>query len=227
MNEPAENREQISESIVEFHVFNVKGLRFVLKKKNTLNKFAFVASMAISLVASVFVLLLVPSKSYVFLTSCVSSVCTIYPNLLGFSLGGFALAVGFPNESLMYEQARLKKISLYQAVNAIFALTLLIQIYALVLAVSLDLSMRSGLTQIISISENLDYVINCIFIFLLLFGILYSLFLTPYLVINLFTLSQTNNAFYTARKFLAKPKVKSGLDEKSNEANLDEPIAPE
>lgn len=198
----------LENDIKGLHVFGYDGIIDVLRIKGTFKKLPFYISIISSLLIVIIVSLFNAEKLYNLVEGTSRILLSFFPNLLGFSLGGYALVVGFSNTDLIKKGSKKKKHSLYQILNAIFSLSILFQVFTTIICFSV--------TWFIDvISKNFEqlnlgcfsYFINGLILLLLLFGSIYSLFLTPYVVTNLFTLSQLNNLHLTIEKIQDENKT--------------------
>lgn len=194
-----------STALKDFHKPSWSGLFFILKKRGTLTKWPLLLSVAVSFLLSIFLYIFSENKMYDIIVKTSDLLVTVFPGLLGFSLGGYAIVVGFSNTQLIKESSRVDRASIYQLLNSIFSLSLLIQVFTIIFSFLIDWLIKSDIANaIIHTNVATNSVINAVCIFLLLFGSLYSLALTPYIIINLFTLSQINNLFFTKEKIKEK-----------------------
>jgi hypothetical protein len=129
-------------------------------------------------------------------------ITNVFPDMLGFSLGGYAIVVGFSNAELIKRSTRMDQYSIYQVISAIFSLIILCQLFTLLIGFITSWAINS------KVGEAYDFFLpvlaaltNGILLLILSFGATYSLAMSSYIVLNLFTLSQQNNEFYTLEKF--------------------------
>ncbi len=188
--------------IQHHHQTSWRGIKAILQFRGTFKKWPFIISIAIAFALSLSIMIFIPKKSFEVLHNTTDIVITVFPSLLGFSLGGFAIVVGFSNVELIKRGSKVNKYSVYQHLNAIFAINIVFQIFTTILAFVIIWIIKLDLNSIFKISINiLGFIANGFCLFLLLLGSLYSLALTPYIVTNLFTLSQINNMFFTIQKY--------------------------
>jgi hypothetical protein len=126
---------------------------------------------------------------------------SVFPSLLGFSLAGYALIVGYSNLDLIKAGSTPEKHSAYQILSAIFALGILMQVVTTILDFILTFLVRADISKTFGLPPSVagDYL-NVFLLSLLLFLSIYSLFATTYIINNLFTMGQANSLFLTARK---------------------------
>ena len=183
------------------HVFGLKGIINVLKKKGTFKKWPLKTASFTSVALAVLIAFFLTDKAFEILKNTADIIMSFFPNLLGFSLGGYALVVGFGNTALIKSATKTDKHSTYQILNAIFSLSIFMQVFTTIICfitvwlIKIDVTSLTGLYI-----KPLADLINAVVFFLLLFGSLYSILLTPYVITNLFTFSQMNNLFLTVEK---------------------------
>jgi hypothetical protein len=203
----------IAKTIKDYHKTSLKGILFILKKRKTFRKWPFVISLMLSLAICILVAMINPLESFHVLQVTSDLIMAVFPNLLGFSLGGYAIVVGFSNTELLKRNARVDKYSIYQLLSSIFSISILFQIFTTILCFFITLVIKVDITTITKLYiPTLAYMINLFFLMLLIFGSIYSLLLTPYIVTNLFTLSQLNNLFFTLQK-LESENIENKKDE--------------
>lgn len=195
------------DNIEKLHIVGRKGATDILIKHGTFKKLPFFLCLLISLTMSI-ILLASNSNTFNVLRISADIIKSVFPGLLGFSLGGYAIAVGFSNTDLIKESTGTTKHNIYQILSAIFALSIFVQAITTIVGVIIywcvNVNINSALH--VPISFLLSQIINSIILFFLFFTSLYSLVLIPYVVINLFTLSQLNSLYYTVEKLKADNK---------------------
>jgi len=185
-------------NIRELHRVGIFGILSILRIKGTFKKFPFHSSWIVSIVIVILVAALDVEKLYSFLKSTSEILVAFFPSLLGFSLGGYALVVGFSNMDLIKKASSTEKHSLYQILNAIFALSIIFHVFTTILSLSVYWFIKVEFGELVNLEiDVLNHFVNAVLLFLLLFASIYSLWLTPYVVTNLFTLSQINNLHLT------------------------------
>lgn len=144
------------------------------------------------------------------------NVLNLYPNLLGFNLGGYALIIGFGNNDLikgLTKKGKDKKNSIFQRLNGIFAFTLILQAFVLIFAfvsdfvISLDLGTSS---------TPIYYFTNGIALFVITFFGLWGILILPIVIANVFTFGQLHH--FT----LTKERIKDRSTLESTEKTKDE-----
>ena len=172
----------------------------------------------ISFIAAIGVVILTSFSTKTFydiLIFWVGQVMSIFPNLLGFNLGGYALIVGFGNSELL--QAMTKKLSgknssVAQQLSGIFAFAILLQLAAFIAAFVINF-----FDQLKFPVSNLQvaYVINIALLGILAFLGFWGLFIIPNLVSNVFTFGQMHHSYLTIKR------IKAERERQSAKANQD------
>lgn len=188
--------------IKTLHEVGLKGILWIVFKHNTFKKWPFVLSIVISIACCILIAVQKGDKFYVILQSTSDLIVTVFPGLLGFSLGGYAMVVGFSNADLIKKGATTSKHSVYQILNGIFSLSILFQAIATIICIVITWGIRVDLNSVLGIYFNSGLLnfLNGVLLFIIFLSSVYSLMLTPFVIINLFTLSQLNNLHYTIEK---------------------------
>lgn len=191
----------------ELNQGGVRGIVKILVKKGTLKKSPLIASVVVGMSIIVIVSLTDKNNLYKLLTDTVDLLLSFFPNLLGFSLGGYSLIVGFGNLDLIKKGSKIDTHSVYQILNAIFSLSIILQIFTTISCFVISWALKSELLGLWSMPVDWPaHVVNGMLLWLLSFAALYSLALTPYVVSNLFTLSQVNHLYLTIENLKEKQK---------------------
>jgi len=122
------------------------------------------------------------------------------PNLLGFTLAGYTLIVGFVQETMtskITEPLEDEKYSTYQKTSGTFAVNILFQIVALFGASLYHLYILLVSKNIVTfkVSANTLIWLNAFFLGLILFLFFISLFIIYKIVLNVFDFSQLHHYF--------------------------------
>lgn len=187
--------------IIEKHIPSFKGILNIISHRNTLKKLPFL----ITFILTALFLFIIPNKLN-YILNCLSHLTEItlnvFPDLLGFSLGGYALIVGFNNTELIKKTSKIDDYSTYQVLSAIFALSVIIQVFSTLLAFLIKFLFDNAylIKQIVTNDFCLIFI-SYAMLFTLMLSVLYSLILTPYIVVNLFTLSQIVNMNHTIEQY--------------------------
>jgi len=204
--------------IKELHEVGFSGIIKILKIKGTFKKFPFYGSLILSVLIVALISSFHAEILYSYLQITAEILVAFFPSLLGFSLGGYALVVGFSNVDLIKKGSSIEKHSLYQILNAIFSLSIIFQVFTTILCLSVNWFIKVNFSVLVNNNiETFNNSINAVVLFFLLFGSIYSLCLTPYVVTNLFTLSQLNNLHLTVEQ-IDDVASKQALIEKSDES---------
>ena len=133
-----------------------------------------------------------------------TSALSIIPSLLGFSLGAYILVVGFGATDILATIAKpLKKqgnFSLYQKLNAVMGMTVLVEIATLLF--SFILCYLSKILPVITVEKgSFIYVccssINASVLFLLIFLSIYSILMLANIIKHVFLFAQTIHLIVT------------------------------
>lgn len=133
------------------------------------------------------------NELYVFLGKTTDILLSLLPNLLGFCIGGYALIIGACSMEIIKKMStplnnNKNKLSFYQILSSVFASTLVIQCFTLLLTYLVHLFM---LLELKTSNEFLGYVINIFLVFILVLFSLLSISLLYYTIINIFNLGQS------------------------------------
>ncbi|SHL67573.1 hypothetical protein SAMN05444266_104362 [Chitinophaga jiangningensis] len=143
-----------------------------------------------------------PKSYYEILSFLLQLTLSILPNLLGFSLGGYALIIGFGNSSMIKEMTKKlehENCSLFQKLSAIFAFGLVLQIISLTNSIFINIAYNLNLSVFdkFTCSKNIYPIINFLACILLIFPFYWALFIVPYIVTNIFSFGQVYHMFLT------------------------------
>jgi len=136
---------------------------------------------------------------------------SVIPNLLGFLLGGYAIIIGFGNVDLLKSTTRTsenKPVSLFQAMSSIFAFCILAQAGSLIIATIYSLFTSLNLNNIECLNVLIPYyrTFNIFWLFLMIFALLYSIFLLPVMLINVFNFAQAYHLRLTIERIKEEQK---------------------
>lgn len=192
----------------KLHKVGLGGVIDIVFKHKTFKKIPFLITILFSVIFIVLLAILNSNKFYNVLQITADLITTVFPGLLGFSLGGYAIAVGFSNNDLIKYSTNTEKHNIYQILSAIFALSILFQALATIISFIITWGIKVNLNSLFNINFPivLTYLFNGTLMLILFVSSLYSLLLTPYIITNLFTLSQLNSLHFTIEK-LKEPKT--------------------
>ena len=127
-----------------------------------------------------------------------NNIITFLPSILGFTIGGYALVVGFVQSNMMNkisEPLLDEDYSLYQRMTSTFALNLIIQGFGLIVAYFYHyvIYIDSNAKQQLIADLNILKFINYVGLWFLAFNFLISLFLVVQIIINIFNFSQLHH----------------------------------
>lgn len=116
---------------------------------------------------------------------------SLFPNFLGFCIGGYALIIGASNIEVLKKMSKPlpngSHLSFFQVLSSIFAASLIIQCVTLFFAYILHILVNM---QLDAISDDIGVVTNLFLIFILVFLTSMSILLLYYTVINIFNFGQ-------------------------------------
>lgn len=197
----------VENEIRKHHKVGLQGIWEILLNKGTFRKLPFWLSVFIAVGICVLVISFSPNNLFMYLKDSTALIISFFPSLLGFSLGGYALVVGFSNLELIKAGAKFKSHSVYQILNAIFSLCIFLQVITTLLSFVVSWIIKVNFFNLTTLKTGLaGDITNSILLLLVVFSSVYSLLLTPYVVINLFTLSQINSSFLTIQKLNEEKK---------------------
>lgn len=203
----------------EINQGGIRGIVKILRYKGTLKKFPLIGSLTVSTAIVLFSCVANPNNLYHLLTDTIDLLLSFFPNLLGFSLGGYSLIVGFGNLDLIKKGSKVDSYSVYQILNAIFSLSIVLQVITTIISFTISWALKTQLLNIFSLPFDWPtHLINAIVLWFISVSALYSLVLTPYVVSNLFTLSQVNHLYLTV-EHLKELKVKEEEKKRAIENN--------
>jgi hypothetical protein len=191
----------VANQIASKHTVKIKGLFEIFRSRRLYADWPFILSVILTILFGCFFCAF-PTHSFPAVKEFSDLITVCFPCLLGFSLAGYVMVVAFPNSDLLIETSDINTYSLYQVLGAFFALTLFLQIITTTLGFCISWLCKLDINSILNIEcPILVYGVNIFTLIVLLFFVTYSLLLTPFVVINLFSLSQTNSTFFTIKKY--------------------------
>lgn len=198
-------KKEVIDNINYHHKLSLNGIKAIVFARKEKYSSTLIWSIVISIVLCSLLLVVNHFNTYALIQRITSLAITIFPSLLGFSLGGYALIIGFSNTDLIKETSDEKEYSVYQILSAFFAFTLIFQLGAVFISFIFSLFIdNGGLLFDNQLCIVLSHAINIICSLLLLFISIYTLLLSKFIIYNLFTLGQMNSQFYTIQKITDK-----------------------
>jgi hypothetical protein len=202
---------EISDKIKKDHPMSYKGILYSYSWDDIKESKPFTISLAFSIF--LFILSLYSKKELFDIISFWSNqILTIFPNLLGFNLGGYALIVGFGNTELIQSLTQKKpekKTSVFQKLSGIFGFTLLLQSITFSLAFIFNFIIQLGFDTSIKV---IYVLINSIAIIVISFSGLWGLFILPSLIVNVFTFGQMHHLYLTKKRLIEKMDKEKEID---------------
>ncbi|MBL7912642.1 MAG: hypothetical protein JNJ41_16390 [Bacteroidia bacterium] len=176
-------------------ILSARGIFIIYNYKTFIKTFPFIVSV-IAMLAYLLLTYFFKLNHYENLKYFIEKFISIFPNLLGFSLGGFAIIVGFGNTAFLKRIAELtekNEYSMYEKLNAIFAFNLLFQIATILFTLFFDFTLFLSSQIAIDLSARSVAVVNVTAIcFLLLLGT-WTLLVIPYLISNIFIFGESHH----------------------------------
>lgn len=173
-------------------------------------------AVVITLICSIFLFFFTKDVSALsILDKLINRILSIMPNILGFTLAGYVLLIGFGSDEFLEgitEQDDCDY-SFFQHFSSIFAWSIIIQ--ANTLLVSFILSFISDY-NIISKHAN---IINFIVLMILLILSFYSILLIIRLVLNVFHFSQLVQFYFTEKRLVKRIAEEEKINEEMNSKN--------
>lgn len=148
---------------------------------------------------------------YEFLILIVDDIISFLPNILGFTITGYALVVGFVQPDVLEritEKEEDSDYSLYQTMSSSFAVTILIQAISLITAFTfryIDF-ISSKVNYVPQISTLIITFINTIGLAIIIFCLAFSLMMVIQIILNIFSFSQIHHYLINKDKISKKPK---------------------
>ena len=126
------------------------------------------------------------NESLFFVIKISDLIITLFPPLLGFSLGGYALIVGFTTPEFLefITGQNPTSVTIFQKVNGTFAVSILFQAMILLLGFIISLLASCEFDSLYA-----DYV-NYFITYLLLFVLIWGIFTIKDMIINIFNFGQ-------------------------------------
>jgi hypothetical protein len=187
------------DELIKQHQFSYKGIFYAYDWKEIKKSKSFRYSIILTLVCQAFRFfgILDSFENFQF---WVDKSVSIFPSMLGFNLGGYALIIGFGNSELMKSLTTVapnKKVSSFQMLSAVFAFSILLQLLSFIFAFLSDYFIKLGFsTNSLFLSE----LINTFFSSILILISLWSLLFIPILVFNIFSFGQAYHFSLTRQR---------------------------
>jgi hypothetical protein len=194
----------VSES-QEMHRVGFRGLLFIYNWKRLKKSTPFWLSLIITLLSAAIIGMWFTKLLFASVQSLVALNLSVFPNLLGFTIGGYALIVGFTGVGDLKnftERAKDEKGSFYQLLVSVFSISIFTQICTIVISYAISFIITSKFhDEIFGVKDYRWFAgVNLVVVCLLIFFSLWSFFTIPYLVVNLFNFAQTNHSIASVRR---------------------------
>lgn len=177
----------------------------------------------VSIIASILFTLLVfifKVDFYILILEIKDILIIFLPSILGFTIAGYSLVVGFIHNDMLSEisePAENSKFSLYQKMSSAFALNIIFQAIALIIAYLIHFVEFIEKHKTLKFSLPVDGIksINFIGLIFISYWFIISVLLVIQIIINIFNFSQLHHYFVN------KTKIAKLNPEKSNKENSD------
>lgn len=194
---------EISDQLKKDHPMSYKGILYSYSWDDIKESKPFIISLSFSIL--LFILSFFSKKELLdIINFWTNQILTIFPNLLGFNLGGYALIIGFGNTELVQSLTQKKpekKTSVFQKLSGIFGFTLLLQSITFSISFIFNFIIELGFET----SNKMIYVgTNSIAILILSFLGLWGLLILPSLIVNVFTFGQMHHLYLTKKRLIEK-----------------------
>jgi len=172
----------------------LKGVFSIVSKKQIFCSWVFVTSVILSIITIIFInIFQVDLKA--FIGQITDLVWKFLPSVLGFTVTGYAVIIGFSQTSIIEaitEKLGDSNYSLYQRISALFALNIMCQAITLIFAGAIAVStfIESSHVDFFYLPNGIIVAINEIVSFLITFGLFISLIVVLQIVLNVFSFSQ-------------------------------------
>jgi hypothetical protein len=173
----------------------VVGLRAMFKvAPNPFRIWSIIVSIFLTIIFLV-IFYLLHGDSYMFIKELTTQAIAFIPNILGFTIGGYAFLIGVNSSTLLNkitEPQSHSKYSLYQEASASFAINLVIQACTFVISycVHFIILLEEGSKISNNLSECTTAVVNHTILSILCLLFISSLFMIIQIIVNIFDFSQ-------------------------------------
>ncbi|WP_300867346.1 hypothetical protein [uncultured Alistipes sp.] len=183
---------ETNDDIKRQHPFSRIGIFNKYTKKKMLKSHATIYSLIFSLILCIIIWITGDSATYYNILIKLTDVAlSLFPNFLGFCIGGYALIIGASNIEVLKKMSKPlpngSHLSFFQVLSSIFAASLIIQCVTLFFAYILQILVNM---QLDAVSNDIGVVTNLFLIFILVFLTSMSILLLYYTVINIFNFGQ-------------------------------------
>lgn len=131
---------------------------------------------------------------YSLLTKFTDVALSLFPNLLGFCIGGYALIIGAGNISILKKMSKplstSNSMSYFQVLSSIFAMSLIIQCFTLFLSYVVHVILEM---KLYAMTNAIGEIANICLIFIISLCSSLSIFLLYYTVVNIFNFGQVTH----------------------------------
>ena len=185
--------------------YGYKGLLEIINlRKDILQKKVFVYCLSFSILTTL-VTYFLDVDTFEFIVEIKDQILSLVPSLLGFTLAGYTLLVAFIQPGMLNritEKSQNSGFSLYERMSGIFALNIIIQALALIIAYFFHIIIFIGEKKSIDIliKYSVINIINYVGLIIILFCLSISLILVLQIVVSIFNFSQLHQYFIIKEK---------------------------
>lgn len=194
--------EHTKESIKKSHTVGFKGLFAVASGKSLFFSGVNKIALCIAVLACALGLILNISQ-YEIISEVTNTLLSFLPGILGFTIAGFTLMVGFLQSDLIdgiTERVGDSIYTLYQHIVSRFAMSVLVQSIALIIAYTFHFFMWYENKSTLVLPLSLERIINITAVFIIWYGFLLSVFIVCQVIINIFDFSQLHHFVIVKKK---------------------------
>ena len=203
------------ENLKNNHKTSIKGIYTQYICKKLFHSLRLKISVILSAICFVLLFFFIQIDYYEILTKIINTNISIFPSLLGFCVGGYALIIGFGHKEMLQKMSdpieNKSNMSFFQIMSSVFAASTIILIITFLLSYIILFLIN---LEFVSTNELLCKIINIFTISLIIFFSIYSIILIYYMVINIFNFGQAMH-FCIRNELLNKPQEKDATINKS------------
>ena len=200
--------EHTKESVEQSHITGIKGLLAISSYSEIFcsraNLIAFIASVLITLGG-----VLLEMNQYEIIIEVTNILISFLPGILGFTIAGFTLMVGFLQTDLIEgitERINDSVFTLYQKIVSKFALGVLIQSFALIIGYAYHFIVFYESKSLLILNLDLERSLNILAVFIIWYSLCLSVFIVCQVILNIFDFSQLHHFVVISKKMKSNKK---------------------
>ena len=179
------------ENLISNHNPGIKGIYTEYIYKKMFHFKGLIFSITLSIMCFIFLFFFSTVNDYVLLSKIIEINISIFPALLGFCVGGYALIIGFGHKEMLQKMSNPNEeknnMSFFQIISSVFAASIIVQIVTFLLSYIISYLLIFDLNFS---NETFCKVVNISTISIICFLSIHSIVLIYYMVINIFTFGQ-------------------------------------